>query len=134
MGGKMSRNKGARGEREFIAIMQEVVDEVLGEEAFEMKRNLFQTREGGADIAGAPEKFDFFSVEVKRQEKLSIPAWLRQTVEQAQPHQWAILAYRQSREEWHMIMIEPETGGQYNLWLDEFLAWFKTMLIVHAED
>jgi len=132
MAGRMSRNKGARAEREFIALVQEVVDEVLGEETFELKRNLFQTREGGNDVAGTPEKFDFYSLEIKRQEKLSIPAWRRQTREQARPHQWAILAYRQNHCPWHIIMEEPATGDTYEMILEDFLEWFKSMLGIYA--
>ena len=133
MSGKKSRNKGANAEREFIALLQPFVDSILGEKTFELKRNLFQTREGGADIAGMPEQFDFFSLEIKRQERLSLPAWLRQTREQAQSYQWAILAYRQNRCPWYIIMEEPITGETYELDLENFLKWFRDMLKIYKD-
>lgn len=132
MAGKMSRNKGARAEREFIAILQRIVDAVLGDKTFELKRNLFQTREGGDDVAGTPEQFDFFSLEIKRQETLCLPAWKRQTKEQAKPHQWAILAYRQNHTSWHIIMEEPGTGETYEMELKDFLKWFRSMLVIYT--
>ena len=134
MPGQMSRNKGARAEREFIAILQRVVEAVLGDQTFELKRNLFQTREGGDDVAGAPEKFDFFSLEIKRQETLCLPAWRRQAKAQTQPHQWAILAYRQNYSPWGIIMEEPKTGEVYEVDLDDFLKWFRSMLVIYKHE
>ena len=68
----MSRTKGARGEREFLALLGEELGEML-------TRNLQQTREGGADCLCVKG----WAIEVKRCEALSRPAWWRQAVEQA---------------------------------------------------
>ena len=94
--GRMSRTKGARGERQFLALLGEELGEML-------TRNLQQTREGGADCLCVKG----WAIEVKRCETLSRPAWWRQAVEQAnrlgvQP----MLAYRRSREPWR-VWIEP---------------------------
>ena len=139
----MSRNKGARGEREFIAILQEAVDEVMGEDAPELKRNLFQTREGGADVAGMPEALDFMALEIKRQEALNIEAWWNQTLEQAAgTNRIPVLAYRQSRRKWRVIMTAVFTAldgdarvtytlssfARIEVSLEDFLNWFKHML------
>lgn len=99
--GAMQRRKGAAGEREALRLLGDELGELL-------KRNLTQTREGGADcvcIRG-------FALEIKRQEALSRPAWWRQACEQAarlgvEP----MLLYRRSREPWRAF-IHTE-AGQY---------------------
>ena len=48
MGGKKSRSKGQRGEREVASIL----NERLG---LESKRNLAQYQEGGFDLIGIPD-------------------------------------------------------------------------------
>ena len=84
------RRKGAAAEREALKL--------LGEElGMALTRNLEQTRNGGGDclvIRG-------WCVEVKRQERLSRPAWWRQAVEQAERvGARPMLLYRRSREAW----------------------------------
>lgn len=86
----MARHKGARGEREVLRLLGDELGEML-------TRNLAQTREGGADCVAVKG----FAIEVKRQERLSRPAWWRQACEQAsrlsvEP----MLLYRRSREPW----------------------------------
>lgn len=90
------RNKGARAEREFLAALGGELGELL-------TRNLQQTRGGGADCLCVKG----WAIEVKRQERLSRPAWWRQAQEQAsregvQP----MLAYRRSREPWRVWVKE----------------------------
>lgn len=96
MSGKRSRNKGARGEREFLAKLGEELGEAL-------TRNLQQTREGGADCVVVHG----WAIEIKRQERLSRGAWWRQAVKQAeklgvQP----MLAYRRNGEPWRVWIRE----------------------------
>lgn len=90
----MSRRKGASGEREALS--------ALGEElGIALARNLVQSREGGADcleILG-------FVLEIKRCERLCIPAWWRQAVRQAEAHALEpILMFRQSRQPWRVLL------------------------------
>jgi len=128
-----ARNKGARGEREAIAILQAVVEECLGSEAFVLKRNLEQTREGGADITGAPLEYDLFSFEIKRQEKLELNKWWKQTVTQADATgRIPVLMYKQSRVEWKVIV--PATLAEYKsvraeISIHDFLNWYGWMLV-----
>lgn len=101
MAGKMSRNKGKRGEREIIALLQPVVSEVYTAHGLEppvLKRNTMQSDGGGFDIHG----LEWCALEVKRQETLCLPAWWRQTLRQAGPGTLPVLAYRQSREPWRV--------------------------------
>ena len=92
-----SRQKGAAGEREFIAELKEW----LGEMADGLKRNLEQTREGGHDIVGLGN----WALEVKRYAKASdglIVRWWDQAVEQAGNDRIPVLAYREDRQEWRI--------------------------------
>lgn len=93
MAGRMSRNKGANGERELLNLLRDH----LGDET--LNRNLSQSRDGGADclsITGV-------SLEIKRQESLKIGYWLEQNRGQANGKIPA-LAYRKSREPWRVLV------------------------------
>ena len=135
MGGKSSRNKGANGEREFIAIMQETVNNVFKPGTIVLKRNLFQTQEGGADVAGFPDWLDKFAIEIKRQERLCIPQWWKQALKQRKAGQRAVLTYRQNNKKWLVIVEGPFgtcivhahwfTLPMFEHWLKQELLWRK---------
>lgn len=94
--GAMSRRKGAQGEREFLAALGLELGEALS-------RNLQQTREGGADCIVVRG----WAIEVKRRESLSVPAWWRQTLAQAEQANAApMLAWRRNREPWAVMWAE----------------------------
>lgn len=99
MGGKMSRNKGAGGEREAREILLEALAPVYRANAHplpDIQRNLMQSRAGGFDLVG----LSWLALEVKRQETLALPAWWRQTVAQAKEGQVPFLMYRPNRTPW----------------------------------
>lgn len=99
MNGAGRRNKGSRGELEFLALM----GEELGQE---LRRNLLQTRESGCDCLCLKG----YAIEVKRVERLAIPAWWRQAVRQAESvGAEPMLAFRQNRKDWR-ILLKTETG------------------------
>lgn len=82
MSGNMSRNKGQRGEREVIKLLQPTVSRVYVEAGFpmpELTRNLSQSREGGFDISG----LDWLALEVKYQETENVKGWWEQACRQA---------------------------------------------------
>ncbi len=84
------RRKGAQAEREVLKLLGEELGQAL-------KRNLTQTREGGADCLCVWG----WAIEIKRQEALSRPSWWRQAVAQAEKvGQEPMLLYRRSREAW----------------------------------
>lgn len=93
--GRAARRKGASAERELFKLL----NERLGREYF--VRNLVQTRQGGCDDGNA----EVFALEVKRQETLSLPAWIAQAEKQASPDQFPVLAYRRSHEQWKFLVI-----------------------------
>lgn len=98
---KASRDKGARAEREVLKLLGEELGEIL-------TRNLQQTREGGADCLAVKG----WAIEIKRQERLSRPAWWAQAVEQAQRvGAEPMLLYRRNREKWQAFIHTRD--GQY---------------------
>lgn len=93
MSGASSRTKGAVGERELLKL--------LGEElGIELKRNLLQTRESGADCV----EIRGFILEIKRCETLCLPKWWRQAMSQAEGKGEPMLAFRQSRKPWRFLI------------------------------
>lgn len=95
MGGKASRNKGAGGEREIVLLLK--------------ARGYTDARRAAYSGAMAHEKGDVVGlpghhVEVKRCEKLSLPAWTRQAESQAKPEETAIVVYRSSNEPWRVSL------------------------------
>ena len=110
MSGRMARNKGARGEREAIALLAGWLTEVVPDRCPELKRNLMQSREGGHDLVG----LDWLAVEVKRHETLSVGSWWKQTVAQADRlGAVPFLMYRQNRTPWRFrIRLPVVYGGQ----------------------
>jgi hypothetical protein len=101
--GRMSRNKGKRGEREIVNELQEIVDDVcraLGTKRITLERNLLQAHSGGCDLFG----LHWLSLEVKRQETPAVESWWRQTLEQCARHQTPVLVWRQNHQPWRVRM------------------------------
>ena len=100
------RQKGAQAEREVAKIHNKFfaangfVDSCG--EPLTLKRNQMQTFGGGYDLVGIP----FLALEVKRQEKLSMGVWWRQTLRQTKQGQTPVLFYRQSRKPWEIRVPE----------------------------
>ena len=91
---KSQRDKGAAGEREAAAVLTDL----LGVPA--IKRRLSQTRDGGydLDVLGV-------AVEVKRQERPSLPQWVRQATEAGnEADKLAAVIHRTNRAPWLVTM------------------------------
>lgn len=115
---KMQRSKGANGERELFRLLSDHLGTII-------KRNLSQTRNGGADSLDLPG----YAIEVKRQEAIRLDAWWQQCVEQAIAQERVpMLAYRQSRKPWRIILplwhvatdLPPATGYRVEMGIEEF--------------
>lgn len=97
----MQRRKGAAAEREALLLLSK-------ELGTELRRNLQQTREGGADCLMVKG----FAIEIKRQEQLRRPSWWRQAVTQAEmAGAEPMLLYRRNREPWRAWI--HTTCGEY---------------------
>lgn len=133
--GKASRDKGGRGEREFMAIIQPLVDKVCeetGNPKIVLRRNRDQRfAKKQYDVIGIP----WIALEIKRQENPSgIGSWWKQTLQACGHRQYPVLAYRQNYQPWKIRMrVHVAAGGGWmwmtiNITLEAFLEWFEQML------
>lgn len=91
--GAMSRNKGAKGEREFVSLAKA--------RGFDAKRSFFQIGGDREDVTG----IEGYAVEVKRTERLELWGALAQAKEAAdKANTTPLLAFRRNRSEWHVAM------------------------------
>jgi len=130
----MSRNKGKRGEREIITLLQPLVDQVYEANELDapvLKRNTLQSDGGGFDIVG----LDWIALEVKYHETFQVEKWWEQCMRQAGPGQMPVLVYRRNgMRTWLVRMLgfvgEPSCGHTVPVsvrW-EDFLLWFRTRL------
>ena len=148
MGGKSAKVKGASGEREVCKLLNGVIAEVrntLGFDAFAeidlpFQRNQNQSAVGGDDITNPFS----LSIEVKRQEQLSINTWWNQCkISSARTeNSIPILIFRQNGKKWR-VMMETYIPLQSNLafgplrveiTIDDFLNWFKNYYIEYLKN
>lgn len=137
MSGKKSRNKGARGERDVIQLLQPVVNQVY--EAFDLEipklqRNTLQSDSGGVDIAG----LEWIALEIKWQESNGVNGWWKQCLEQAGQTKEPVLIYKSNRVAWsvrmHGCLVIGNLGrGEttcvpVTISIDSFLVWFRRRL------
>ena len=92
MTGKASRDKGARGEREFAELLTNELGQVV-------KRKLGQARDGGDDI-----QVGRYRIEVKRREKLAVEAWCKQVEAACEPSEVPVVAFRRNGEPWRAVV------------------------------
>ena len=142
------RQKGQSGEREVADMLNGIIYlamqslEFPEEECLKglktVQRNQMQTAIGGNDLTNC---FGM-SIEVKRQEALSVNTWWKQTLAAAQRNnEMPVLMYRQNRKPWHV-----RTYGWINLPnnhhqqavvefdIDTFKSWFREWVLLKLKD
>lgn len=112
--GARSRRKGAAGERELIGLLRDQ----LGDRP-ELRRNLDQCRDGGADCRVAGH-----AIEVKRAERF-LSAWLDQAEAQA-GDDIPVVAWRRNGGRWRFLVVQ--TVGQFAEQVREHLSSVLTHL------
>jgi len=134
MGGTSSQNKGKKGEREVVAILQPLVSQVyigMGLDAPLLQRNLLQSHRGGCDIVG----LEWLALEVKLQEQFAVDAWWQQTLDQCGQRQRPVLFYRKNNVQWKVrCIVTMQAGGTWlampaTLSVPDWLRWFRATLI-----
>lgn len=106
------RDKGQRGEREIADMLNGIIYQVLKDlgnspedcaKAFStVQRNQNQSAVGGNDLTNCLG----LSIEVKRQETLSVNTWWAQCVAAAERNsEHPVLMYRQSRKPWRVVTL-----------------------------
>ena len=126
-----SRSKGGRGEREVIALLQPIVDDVYrqaGKQPPQLQRNSMQANGlGGCDIVGLP----WLAIECKRCETLQLDKWWQQCCSQAQKGAMPVLVYRQSKQPWKVrlyagLVYWCDCGmgpTQHHVWTPADISW-----------
>jgi hypothetical protein len=137
------RAKGANGEREVAKTLIAIIQDCMRKEGFTqqqileasqcVQRNQNQSAVGGNDLS---HTFGM-SIEVKRQEALSINSWWAQCVAAAKPNaELPVLVYRQNNRPWRVVTLGslhlPGTSGSdYGSYAarvefewDVFKSWF----------
>lgn len=132
---KASRDKGARGEREVIDILQPIVDNAYRAAGLQppcLKRtSSMQADGGGCDVHG----IDWLALEVKRCETLQLEAWWRQCLAQAKPGQMPVLVYRQNSRQWRARLwlqaAVTNTTVVADLSIADFCSYFEAGLMLY---
>jgi hypothetical protein len=105
------RAKGAEGEREVARALNQVVEEILTAYRWDeeiiagarrcIQRNQNQSAVGGNDLSNV---FGL-SIEVKRQEELSVESWWCQCVSSAmRNNEFPVLIYRKNHQKWNVVL------------------------------
>jgi hypothetical protein len=146
--GANPRTKGQSGEREVADMLNFIIYQSMKEMEFpedqclkamsSVQRNQNQSAVGGNDLTNCLG----LSIEVKRQETLSVPAWWRQCCEAAERNgEKPVLMYRQNRKAWRVV-----TQGWVNLPdgshmlatvefdIDTFKTWFRMWALKKLHD
>lgn len=127
------KQKGAKAERDVIAILQPVANQVcdeLGVTRVELIRNLNQSRAGGYDIEGV----DWMALEVKHQTQDGRTQWWEQTKRQAGENQEPVLFYKLTGTRWRVRMFgRLQIGKQFvrcpvDIDPEAFVAYFRLRL------
>jgi len=105
-----ARTKGQTGEREIATLLNNWFDEACIRKGYKIpavedrpfQRNQNQSAVGGDDLTNPMR----LSIEVKRQENLSVPSWWRQCEASARrQNNIPILLFRQNRKSWRCRML-----------------------------
>lgn len=92
--GRMSREKGKRGEREIA--------EILRNFGYDARRGQqFSGANGDADVVGLPG----VHIEVKRVERFALYDALKQSMNDSRPGEMPVVFHRKSREGW--VVVQP---------------------------
>ncbi len=95
--GKMSREKGKRGEREVVALLKEY--------GFDARRG--QQFRGGADSPDVIHSIPNVYIEVKLREKLSLYPVLEQTKDEA-PGKVPVVFHRRNGKRWVVVLYADD--------------------------
>ena len=91
--GRPSRQKGARGERDFRDLL---------------RRHGFTCERDGSERGDLIHNVPGTHIEVKRRETLAIPTWIRQADADAPLGTVAVVAFRANRQPWRVVLAADE--------------------------
>lgn len=94
------RNKGANAEREVVKIFKD--------HGFNARRGMVFYHEPDMVVDDIPD----IHFEIKRQEKIAMPAWIRQSTEACKEGESPCVIFRQNRQDWWIAL-------PLNKWLED---------------
>lgn len=129
MSGKFSLDKGKRGERELISILNNWITENSGNDSRLLQRNTLAYHTGGEDVVGA----GCMCIEIKNHSVLNIKAWWEQAKKQAesQDKKIPVLFYKIPRKGWIVrfeAFLESKFLRVVDLPLEDYKEIFLFML------
>ena len=135
MGKINSRQKGIRGERQVIDMLQPIIDSTINKNRdprnkVVLQRNTLQSDSGGYDIVGIP----WIAFEVKNCESGNVSDWWQQCWNQATADQTAVLLYKRNRTQFRVRMKGCVGDGWVrveacvDISLNAFLKWFEASM------
>lgn len=142
------RAKGQNGEREIADMLNFIIHSEMKKMGFPedqclkamttVQRNQNQSAVGGNDLTNCMG----LSIEVKRQEALSVNTWWKQCVAAAvRNNEMPVLMYRQNRKPWHVrtnAWVGLPDGSHCQLHVDfdieQFKTWFSTWVRIKLRD
>ena len=140
------RQKGADAERHVATTLNTIIQEELAAIGREVTRPVVQRNQNQSAVGGGDLSNVFgLSIEVKRQEALSIEAWWKQCVDAAKRNnEIPILLFKQSHKAWRCITegwvgFSEDSWAQYRLeiswehFLDAFRSHVRSRLIAGDE-
>jgi len=127
--GRMSRDKGARGEREVKDLHNTFFKE-LGLNVQMQRNSSGQADGGGYDLVG----LQFLAIEVKLQEGPYQEIWWKQCLEQCSFGQTAVLWYRRNRIKWRVRMIGTVENVEMlvDITPEDYFRWLKARLAIRS--
>lgn len=143
------RDKGHNAEREVANMLNGVLiltmremgypEDIILKASRTIQRNQNQSAVGGNDLSNV---FGL-SIEIKRQETLSVESWWKQTLAGAsRNNEWPVLLYRQNNKKWQCLTFGYMHDGhpehppkKYRVeigWYD-FLEWYKSWIVTKLQ-
>lgn len=133
------RQKGAEGEREIYKALNPLIQKVMRDMGFpedqvKLAKNAVQRNQNQSAVGGNDLTNTFgLSIEVKRQEQLSVNTWWAQCEAAAERNdEHPVLLYRQNGKKWRCVTMAflelPSQKFQYvrvEFDWDTFLKWFE---------
>lgn len=131
--------KGKEGEREVVRMLNDELERLItsegyGEDVISVLRGVAQRNQNQSAVGGGDINLFGLSLEVKRQETLSVEQWWRQTCTSAHRNgDKPVLIYRQNRKAWNVVMdgyvplpSGAQLGARVQIHIEEFRSWFRS--------
>jgi Holliday junction resolvase len=130
-------NKGKEGEREVCRLLNAEINAIiaantLDQATIDMLKAVVQRNQNQSAVGGGDINLFGLSIEVKRQETLSVEEWWRQTTKSAERNgDKPVLIYRQNNKKWHVVidgwlpLPHDFHSARTTINLESFQAWFR---------